>query len=203
MNPQQYPALPSRLTQGLRAAALLAASAGLSFSAAAHAASSAATGPVETVAEQRGLSETQIQQLRADRFELDRRGLAIGGYDPVAYFPEGGGEPAKGDKKLSLEHRGVTYRFSSQANMELFKASPEKYEPAYGGWCAYAMAKDTYTEPNPKRFSIENGRLLLFYDGVFGDTLKSWNEEGPAKLTPLADRFWDSELDEAATKILK
>jgi YHS domain-containing protein len=158
-------------------------------------------GIVERVAAGRGLTDEQAVRLRKDRFDLSRAGLAIEGYDPVAYFPEGGGRPTKGKKELSVEHRGVTYRFANAANRDRFVASPATYEPAYGGWCAYAMGHEDYTEPNPKRFSIEHGRLLLFYDGLLGDTLKSWNEEGPAVLTPKADAFWTQELEKAADKL--
>jgi YHS domain-containing protein len=160
-----------------------------------------AAGPVEDAAAARSLSDAQTIALRQDRFLLDKKRVAIDGYDPVAYFPEGGGAPAKGDKKFAFEHRGVIYHFASQANLDRFKAAPDTYEPAYGGWCAYAMAHEGYTEVNPKTFAIENGRLLLFYNGLLGNTLKNWNKEGPAALTPKADAYWKAELDKAAQKI--
>lgn len=115
--------------------------------------------------------------------------LAIDGYDPVAYFPEGGGKPAKGKKELSLTHRGVTYRFANAANRDAFKASPDKYEPAYGGWCAYAMADDRRVEIDPKAFKITDGRLYLFYRDLFTDTRDPWNKD-EAGLTAKADAAW-------------
>ena len=141
-----------------------------------------------------------VVEVRLDRFELDKK-LGTGGYDPVAYFPEGGGKPKKGKKKLAYTHLGVTYRFANEQNRERFIADPAKYEPAYGGWCAYAMAHDDYTEANPKRFTIKDGRLLLFYDGLFGDTYKSWFEEGPDLLEPKADARWASELVKASERL--
>lgn len=65
--------------------------------------------------------------------------LALSGYDPVAYFPEGGGKPAKGAQSISLVHGGVLYRFATEANKAAFESNPARYEPAYGGWCAWAM----------------------------------------------------------------
>jgi len=147
------------------------------------------------------LAEPTLAEIRLDRFQLTDKNLAIAGYDPVSYFPEGGSEPAKGTKDMELVHKGIRYRFASAEHRDAFKANPDKYEPAYGGWCAYAMAKDTYTKANPKRFVIQGGRLMLFYDGWLGDTLKDWNKEGPEKLEPLADAFWKSEVEKAAKKI--
>ncbi len=118
------------------------------------------------------------------------RGLALSGYDPVGYFAQGGGKPQKGDKDLSASHRGVTYRFANERNRAAFVAAPEAFEPAYGGWCAYAMAKGKQVEVDPKSYLIENGRLLVFYDGLFNDTRKKWGKEGPAELGPKADAAW-------------
>ncbi|MEL6311794.1 MAG: YHS domain-containing (seleno)protein [Pseudomonadota bacterium] len=139
-------------------------------------------------------------KLRKDKYKLESKGLGAQGYDVVAYFPEGDtkgkGRAVKGNKKITHVYNGVTYRFSTAKNRDLFKKNPLKYEPAYGGWCAYAMAHETYTEPNPKRFLVQNGRLMLFYDGFFGDTYKDWHKEGPQKLEPVADGFWKSETGE-------
>ncbi len=130
------------------------------------------------------------------KYDLGKKDLAIAGYDPVAYFPEGGAKATKGSKKQTLTFRGATYRFASKENLERFRSNPSRYEPAYGGWCAYAMSQEDYTEINPKTFLIQDGRLLLFYNGLFGNTYKSWNEEGPRKLEPLADAYWQSETGE-------
>lgn len=116
--------------------------------------------------------------------------LAIEGYDPVAYFPEGGGEPRKGRADLAYEHLGVTYRFVSEANLRAFKVDPGKFEPAHGGWCSYAMGKDgTKVEVDPKSFVVANGRLFLFYKGLLNDTRKSFVKD-QARLTESADANW-------------
>ena len=133
---------------------------------------------------------------KLNKYEIGRSRLAIEGYDPVAYFKEGGGKPTKGKKDFEYTHRGVIYRFASAEHLKLFKENPDTYEPTHGGWCAYAMAKGDYTEPNPKRFLIQEGRLMLFYDGLFGDTYKMWLDEGPEELEKKADEFWQKETGE-------
>jgi hypothetical protein len=115
--------------------------------------------------------------------------LALGGFDPVAYFPEGGGKPAAGLAKLAAVHGGLTYRFASEAHRRLFLADPWTYEPAYGGWCAYAMAEGEKVEVDPESFRVLDGRLFVFYDGLFADTRKSWLKD-EARLLPLADAAW-------------
>lgn len=128
-----------------------------------------------------------------DDYDLGKDGLAISGYDPVAYFAEYGGKPRKGSKKITARHRGVLYRFSSEANKKAFLAEPARFEPMYGGWCAWAIhdGKGSKTEPNPKSFTVEDGRLYLFYDGFWGDTRKSWKKKGSApKLKSKADGNW-------------
>ncbi|QDU66815.1 YHS domain-containing (seleno)protein [Engelhardtia mirabilis] len=139
-----------------------------------------------------------------DQYNLGRDGLALQGYDPVAYYEVGGGSPTKGDKQFSAEHRGVTYRFASDANRQLFLAAPARFEPAYGGWCAYAMASGDKTDIDPKSFLIEEGRLLVFYNGFFGNTRKSWGkEQGPVELRPKADQAWREFSGEAVPRSLR
>ncbi|MEM9065297.1 MAG: YHS domain-containing (seleno)protein [Planctomycetota bacterium] len=150
---------------------------------------------------QKAAKHEASDRIRDAKFSVDgKKNLALGGYDPVAYFPDHGGKATKGKKKITHVHKGVTYRFANESNLATFKANPEQYEPAYGGWCAYAMAKGDYTEANPKRFTIQGGRLMVFYDGLFGDTYDSWFEEGPTQLEPDADRFWANELEAEANK---
>lgn len=113
-------------------------------------------------------------ELRKKQFNLDD-GIAIGGYDPVAYFIKGAA--AKGKKDISLYCDGITYRFSSIENKEAFKKNPAGYEPQYGGWCAYAMGHDgSRVDIDPETFKIVNGKLYLFYNRLLNNTLKSWNK---------------------------
>src|SRR5262249_10582457 len=121
-------------------------------------------------------ASAQSTEVRKKQFNLERSGLAIRGYDPVAYFTAG--KAVDGKKDISLEYEGATYRFATIADRDAFKADPGKYEPQYGGWCAYAMgANDEKVEIDPETFKIVDGKLYLFYNKYFNNTLKSWNKD--------------------------
>lgn len=90
-------------------------------------------------------------------------GVAVGGYDPVAYFTQG--RPVKGRAEIAAEYRGATWRFASTANRETFLAEPEKYAPAYGGYCAWAIAQGKLSKGDPNNWDIVEGRLYLNYNG--------------------------------------
>lgn len=123
------------------------------------------------------------------KHDAGKPALAIEGYDPVAYFPEGGGKPAKGDAKFAYTYRGVEYHFATAANLDAFKKDPTRYEPAYGGWCAWAMAEGRKVEIDPKAFRITGGRLFLFYTDIFTDTRNSWKKDEPRYMGQ-ADGHW-------------
>lgn len=89
-------------------------------------------------------------------------GLGLKGYDPVAVFPEGGGQPSLGLAEISLEYLGVTYNFANPSNRDLFMQSPDKYEPTYGGWCAYAMSSGSKVDIQPQVFTIHGNRAHYF-----------------------------------------
>lgn len=125
--------------------------------------------------------------LREKQYNLDDK-VAISGYDPVAYFILN--KAVKGKKELSYTYQGVEYHFSSGASLDAFKKEPSKYEPQYGGWCAYAMgAKGEKVTIDPESFKIINGKLYLFYNSYFNNTLKSWNKN-EAGLKSKADVNW-------------
>jgi len=106
----------------------------------------------------------------------------------VAYFAQG--KALEGSKNNALVYDGVTYYFSSAQNREVFNAAPAKYEPQYGGWCAYAMgATGEKVSVDPKTYKIVNGRLYLFYNQYFTNTLKSWNK-AESSLRTKADASW-------------
>lgn len=88
--------------------------------------------------------------------------LGLKGYDPVSYFPEGGGQPLAGLEEFRLEYMGVSYLFANAENVNLFLKNPNKYEPTYGGWCAYAMASGAKVDIQPNIFTIAGNRLHFF-----------------------------------------
>ena len=125
---------------------------------------------------------------RKKDFNLSGSSLAISGYDPVAYFNQG--KAVKGTAANALVFEGVTYYFSSPQNKETFRSSPSRYEPQYGGWCAYAMGKSgEKVEVDPETFKIVGGKLYLFYNKYFNNTLKSWNKD-ENHLRSNADANW-------------
>lgn len=128
-------------------------------------------------------------EVRQKHFNL-KDGVAVNGYDPVAYFVQHKAIPGK--SKFAAKYKGVIYKFSSAQNLERFKKQPAKYEPQQGGWCAYAFSRGTdKVKINPKRFKIVDGKLYLFYDTIVGpNTLKLWNDGNDAKQINIAEKNW-------------
>jgi len=117
------------------------------------------------------------------------KGLAIQGYDPVSYLDDA--KPAPGNVKIQSEYRGVKYRFATSEHRATFNANPDKYLPAYGGWCATAMADGSKVEIDPKNFKVTGGRVFLFYKGFLGNAINDWNKDEKG-LTVKADTKWDT-----------
>jgi YHS domain-containing protein len=89
-------------------------------------------------------------------------GLAIRGYDPVAYFTDN--KPVAGSERFTTIHQGSTFRFASIANRDAFAANPERYAPQYGGFCAYAAALGHKAPIDPAAFTIHNNKLYLNFN---------------------------------------
>ena len=92
----------------------------------------------------------------------DADGLALEGHDPVAFFTIGVALPGK--PGITAEHNGATYRFAKQAHRDSFVANPEKFLPAYGGYCAYGAAKGALYPVAIETWQIIDGRLILNYN---------------------------------------
>jgi hypothetical protein len=120
-------------------------------------------------------------------YSVDGDGVALGGYDPVSYF--GTPHPTKGDKSITAEVGGVVYRFASDANRQAFLADPGRYRPAYGGWCATAMAAGKKVEVDPRNYRVTDGRLFLFYKSVIHDAQDDWKKDETG-LRAKADDNW-------------
>ncbi len=133
------------------------------------------------------ISFAQTAAKRTKEFNLENK-VAIQGYDPVAYFLQK--KAVKGKSNLATTFEGVIYYFSTQANKDAFIKSPASYEPQYGGWCAYAMGSAAEkVEIDPETFKIVDGKLYVFYNAYFNNTLKSWNKDEP-NLKKKADANW-------------
>lgn len=116
-------------------------------------------------------------------FIYEKGGYAIDGYDTVAYFGldatdlDADGLPnpeaVKGKAEFSADYQGATWVFASQENLDKFNAEPEKYAPAYNGYCAYAAAKGSLARTNPNAWRIIDDKLYLnFSSSVQGRWVK-------------------------------
>jgi YHS domain-containing protein len=92
---------------------------------------------------------------------FERNGLAIDGYDPVAYFAEQ--KPVKGSPEFRADFQGSTFQFASAAHRDAFAADPFKYAPQYGGYCAYGMARGYKASIDPAAFTVVSHKLYLNY----------------------------------------
>jgi len=128
----------------------------------------------------------QSESLRVREYNI-RKGLAIQGYDPVSYFV---GKAEEGSDKWSTQYKGVSYRFVSAAHRDDFTKNPDRFEPAYGGWCAYAMGESgEKVKVDPETYKIINNKLYLFYNFWGNNTLTTWNKD-EATLKRKADSNW-------------
>ncbi len=131
-----------------------------------------------------GLVATPAAAQKAPVYTGIVKGVAVGGYDPVAYFSEN--KPVKGNPALSLEHGGAQYHFSSEANREAFKKEPAKYAPQYGGYCAWAVSQGYTAHGDPNAWTVANGKLFLNYNAGVRAT---WAKDIPGHITK-ADANW-------------
>jgi YHS domain-containing protein len=122
-----------------------------------------------------------------------KQGFVAEGYDVVSYFNN---KAEKGNREFTTEFDGVKFKFSSKENLEIFKKSPKKYIPQYGGYCAYALGvKAEKVDVNPKTFEIRDGKLYLFYDSWGTNTFELWKKEGVEKLQKQANKNWLKIID--------
>ncbi|MFO0858736.1 MAG: YHS domain-containing (seleno)protein [Phycisphaerales bacterium] len=119
----------------------------------------------------------------------DSRGVAIEGYDPVAYFTLK--KPVKGSEEFRSSYMGATYHFSTQAHKQMFDASPAKYAPQFGGYCAYAASINRISPIDPAYWEVVDGRLILQHNQKAWD---AWHK-APADNLVKADKNWPSLVD--------
>ncbi|TXR53758.1 YHS domain-containing (seleno)protein [Reinekea thalattae] len=110
--------------------------------------------------------------------------LAIRGYDTVAYFTQN--SAVEGLSDFEYQWQGATWRFSNEDHLKLFAENPEKYAPQYGGYCAYAVAKNSTASIDPSQFSIIDGKLYLNYNAKIQ---QRWQED-IAGFIDQADKNW-------------
>ena len=115
-----------------------------------------------------------------------KNGIALNGYDPVAYFTES--KPVEGKEMFSFTWNEARWLFSSQNNLDDFKANPEKYAPQYGGFCAFGVSEDHKSPTDPSAWTIVDGKLYLNYNRKVREL---WSKDIPARISK-ADKLWPS-----------
>jgi hypothetical protein len=111
-------------------------------------------------------------------------GLALEGYDPVAYFTEG--KPVEGLSEFEAEWGGARWRFATDRNREQFLGEPEKYAPQYGGYCSWAVSHGYTAKGDPEAWKVVDGKLYLNYDK---EVRARWEREIPV-LIQKGDENW-------------
>lgn len=114
----------------------------------------------------------------------NQNGVAIKGYDPVAYFAQN--KAISGVDAYTFEWSGSQWKFSSQAHLDSFKVAPEKYAPQYGGYCAYGCSQNYKAPVDPEAFTILNNKLYLNYSMK---VKTAWLQEATARIKA-ADANW-------------
>ena len=120
----------------------------------------------------------------AQKVNTSFTGLAIDGYDPVAYFTQN--KPVKGTREFTFEFEGATYRFASAANRDQFAKEPAKYVPQYGSFCAWAVSRGYTADTDPLAWRIVDGKLYLNYNA---SVQKQWEQDIPGNIGK-ADANW-------------
>ncbi len=126
---------------------------------------------------------------------LEESGLAIHGYDPVAYFTDGAA--VEGKPGITAEHNGATYRFASEAHRTMFLAAPEKYLPQYGGYCAYGTSVGKKFNGDPTAWRVVDGKLYL---NLSADVQRKWLEDVAGRIDA-ADQTWPAIKDKSPESV--
>jgi YHS domain-containing protein len=107
----------------------------------------------------------------------DRQGIAIRGYDPVAYVVSG--RATKGLPEFQQSWNGATWRFATAANRDMFARDPEKYAPQFGGYCSWAVSRGYTADIDPEAWRIVDGRLYLNYSK---QVQRMWEKDIPGNI---------------------
>jgi len=115
---------------------------------------------------------------------LDGNGVALQGYDPVAFFTDN--RPVRGDQQFQTQYHGATYYFTTAEHKAMFEKEPAKYEPQFGGFCAYGASRGKTVPIKIEAWQIVNGRLLMQYNL---DVKGKFNSDPQGNLNK-ADKNW-------------
>jgi len=112
-----------------------------------------------------------------------KNNLAVGGYDTVSFFS---GKPQRGKKELTFDYAGAQWQFATRGNLDLFKTNPDAFMPQYGGYCAWAVAKNKLAKGSPKHWYVEDGKLYLNFNARIK---RRWEKDIPGFVTA-AEGYW-------------
>jgi YHS domain-containing protein len=124
-------------------------------------------------------------------------GLALRGYDPVAYFTDG--KPVLGDFTITAQHDGATYRFASEDHKALFLKDPAKYLPEFGGFCAFGTAKGVKVDGDPTVWKIVDNKLYL---NLAPAVATRWDQDIAGNIKT-ANEKWSSIKDKPPSELLQ
>jgi len=130
----------------------------------------------------------QVSRAFTMGYNVPSTGVAMEGYCPVCYLAAN--KAAKGNPDIAYEHNGITYWFVSEPVRDTFIANPEKYIPAYGGWCAVGVAMGQRFPVDPTNFKIVDGRVMLFLKNGKVDATSIWDKNAAENLKK-ADANWE------------
>ena len=116
-------------------------------------------------------------------------GLALRGYDAVAYFREGA--PAGGRAEFAHEWNGARWLFKSAENRDAFARAPQEFAPQYGGYCSYAVSRGYTADADPRAWKVVGGKLYLNYNL---DVRGLWEQDVPGNIMK-ADENWPRFLE--------
>jgi hypothetical protein len=119
----------------------------------------------------------------------DTAGIALHGFDAVAYFKDG--KPKQGSPRFTTSHDGARYQFANAENLKAFQANPAAFAPVYGGFCAMGVALEKKLDGDPKVWKIVDGKLYL---NVNQDVSVAWNRDIPGNLVK-ANENWPTIKD--------
>lgn len=119
---------------------------------------------------------------------VDADGLALRGFDPVAYFELG--EPRRGRPEFAAKWRGVQWRFMNDQHRRLFLENPNRYAPKYGGFCAHTMADGVFVPGNPLYWQIVDRHL---YINCGANVHRAWQMQRLERIRA-ADKHWTRQI---------
>lgn len=164
------------ITQSIVAASLALLAAGAALAAPGHGGGSASKHPLD-----------------AQPFTIT---VGLSGYSPVSYLENNRAEP--GSPRFAAEYDGVTYFFTSEKQVRSFSADPDRYMPAYGGYCSFGCAVGEKFIPDPTSFEVIDGRTHLFLKNNDVDAKGLWNKERLSDVRAKADAYWASQSQSKA-----